>query len=93
MALKQVGRLDDTICEVLVNSLATRFRVQPRVAREFLPEDVEQWGKLRRLEGGDIMHAHDIVTKCMDGRDASFICVCELLSMSFRTNLSLSFPR
>ena len=67
MALKRVGHLNDTIHKVLVHGLATQFRVQPRVAREFLPEDVEQWGKLHRLEGGDIMHAHDIVTKCMDG--------------------------
>ena len=93
MAPKRVGCLDDTICKVLVNGLATRFCVQPRVARKFLPEDVEQWGKMCRLEGGDIMHAHDIVPKRMDGRDASFVRVCELLSMSFQTNLSLSFPR
>lgn len=49
------------------------------VARKFLPEAVEQWGKLRRLEGGDIMHAHDIVPKRMDGRDASFIRVRRLM--------------
>jgi hypothetical protein len=48
----------------------------------------------RRLEGGDIMHAHDIVPKRMDGRGASFIRVCELLycQMFFEANLSLSFP-
>jgi hypothetical protein len=49
------------------------------VTRKFLPEAIEQWGKLHRLEGGDIMHAHDIVPKHMDGRDASFICVCRLI--------------
>ena len=96
MAPKQVGRLDDTIRKVLVNGLATRFSVQPKVARKFLPEAVEQWGKLRRLEGGDIMHAHNIVPKRMDGRDASFVRVCGLLymycQMFFETNLSLSFP-
>ena len=67
MAPKQVGCLDDTIRKVLVNGLATWFCVQPKVARKFLPEEVEQWGKLRRLEGGDIMHVHDIVAKRMDG--------------------------
>lgn len=79
MAPKRVGRLDDIIRKVLVNGLATWFCVQSKVARKFLPEAVEQWGKLRRLEGGDIMHAHDIVAKRMDGRDASFVRVCELL--------------
>ena len=83
MAPKRVGCVDDTIRKVLVNSLATRFCVKPTVARKFLPEAVEQWGKLRRLEGGDIMHAHDIVPKRMDGRDASFVRVRELLSNSF----------
>ena len=74
-----MGRLDDTIRKVLLNGLATRFSVQPKVARKFLPDAVEQWGKLRRLEGGDIMHADDIVSKRMDGRDASFVRVRELL--------------
>jgi hypothetical protein len=74
-----VGPLDDTIRKVLTNGLATRFCVSPRVARKFLLEGIEQWGKLRRLEGGDIMHAHDIVAQRMDGRDASFIRVRELI--------------
>ena len=80
MAPKRLGHLDDTICKVLVNGLATRFHVTPAVVRKFLLKDVEQWGKLRRLEGGDIMHTHNIVPKRMDGRDASFIRVCGLLS-------------
>ena len=95
MAPKRVGRLDDTIRKVLVNSLVTRFRVQPKVAKKFLPEAVEQWGKLRRLEGGDIMHAHDIVPKRMDGRDASFIRVSGLLPYCqnhFEANLSIFSP-
>ena len=79
MALKRVGPLDDTIHKVLTNGLVTRFCVSPKVMRKFLLEDVEQWGKLRHLEGGDIMHTHDIVPKCMDGCDASFIHVCELI--------------
>jgi hypothetical protein len=79
-----VGRLDDTIRKVLVNGLATWFCVEPKVARKFIPEAIEQWGKLRRLEGGDIMHSHGIVPKPMDGRDASFVRVRELLSNVFR---------
>lgn len=78
-----MGPLDKMIRKVLVNCLATRFFVKSSVAKTFLPEAVEQWGKLRRLEGGDIMHAHDIVPKRMDGRDASFVRVRELLSSIF----------
>ena len=80
MAPKRVGRLDNVTRKVLTNGLATRFGVSSMVARKFLPEVIEQWGKLRRLEGGDIMHAHGIVSKRMDGRDASFIRVRDRLS-------------
>jgi len=79
VAPKVVGPLGDTIHNVLKNGLATWFGVEPNVARKFLPDNIEQWGKLRHLEGGDIMHMHDIVSKRMDGRDASFIRVRELI--------------
>ena len=78
MAPKRVGTLDPPICKVLMNSLVTWFGVLLNVTKKFLPEVVEQWGKLRRLEGGDIMHMHDIISKCRDGRDASFIHMHEL---------------
>ena len=83
MAPKRVGPLNHNIRKVVVSGLATRFCVELKVARKFLPEAVEQWGKLRRLEGGNIMHADNIVPKCMDGRDASFVRVREPLSNSF----------
>jgi len=62
-----------------MNGLATQFGVFPRVTRKYLLEDVEQWGKLRHLEGGDIMHVYKIVSKRMDGRDATFIRVRDLI--------------
>jgi len=63
----RVGRLEDTIHKVLTNGLATWFCVLPRVVGKFLPKVVEQWGKLYCLEGGDIMHAHEIVSEYKDG--------------------------
>ena len=83
MVPKRVGSLDDSIRKILTNGLATRFCVSSRVARKYLPKDIEQWGKLRRLEGGDIMHAHNIVPKRMDGRDATFIRVRVLIVTCF----------
>ena len=83
MTPKRVAPLKKSIRNILTNGLATRFRVLPKVVRKFIPVDVEQWGKLRRLEGGDIMHAYDIVPKRMDGRDASFICVRYLIVECF----------
>ena len=71
-----MSSMDGAIRTVLMNGLVTRFNVSSRVARELIPEVIEQWGKLRRLEGGDIMHAHKIVSRRRDGRDASFVRVC-----------------
>jgi len=79
VAPKLEGPLDDTIRTILTNGLVTQFGVTFNIAGKFIPEVVEQWGKLHRLEGGDIMHAYDIVSNCMDGRDASFVCMCELI--------------
>jgi len=62
-----------------MNGLVTRFGVTFNIAGKFIPEVVKQWGKLRCLKGGDIMHAHDIVSNHMDSRDASFIHVRELI--------------
>jgi len=79
VTLSQVGTLNKAIRKVLTNGLATQFSVFPRVARKYLLEDVEQWGKLCHLEGGDIMHAYKIVSKRMDSQDATFIHVCDLI--------------
>ena len=73
-----MGPLNPFIRKVLTNGLVTRFGVSSNVTKKFLLEVIEQWGKLRHLEGGDIMHAHDIISKRRDGRDASFIRVREL---------------
>jgi len=73
-----------------MNGLATWFHALPKVVRKFIPEDIEQWGKLHRLEGGDIMHAHDIVPKHMDGQDASFIRVRDLILLGNNLILSLA---
>ena len=60
--------------------MATRFCVLPVKGRqEIYPEAVERWVKLGRPEDGDIAHAQDIDSKSMDGRDGSFVRVCELL--------------
>jgi len=85
-----VAPLNKAIHKVITNSLATWFRALPKVVRKFILEDIEQWGKLRHLEGGDIMHVHDIVPKRMDGQDASFIHVCDLILLGNNLILSLA---
>jgi len=85
-----VAPLNKAIRKVITNGLATQFRALPKVIRKFIPEDVEQWGKLHCLEGGDIMHVHDIVPKRMDSQDASFIHVHDLILLGNNLILSLA---
>jgi len=87
VAAERVGRIDETMRKVLMNGLATRFCVGPKVARKILLKAVKQRGKLRRLEGGDIMHTHDIVPKRMNGRDVSLRffrpCECQISKLNY----------
>jgi len=53
MAPKVVGPLGDTMRKVLMNGLVTQFGIRRSVARNVLPDNIEQWGKLHCLEGGD----------------------------------------
>ena len=89
MAPKQVAPLNKAICKVITNSLVNWFHALPKVVRKFILEDIEQWGKLHCLEGGDIMHAHDIVPK-LDGQDVSFIHVHDLILLGNNLILSLA---
>jgi len=72
-----MSSIDGAVRKVLVSGLATQFDVLSQVAKKIIPEVIKQWGKLRRLEGGDIMHMHKIVSQHRDGQDASFVHVCD----------------
>jgi hypothetical protein len=84
VAPKRVGTLDGAICKILMNGLVTRFCTLPDVAKKYLLKNGEQWGKLHCLEGRDIMHACDIVPKCRDSRDVSFIRMRNLIATCFQ---------
>ena len=87
------GPLDDAIHTILTNGLVTQFGVMFNVTGKFIPEVVEQWGKLHCLEGRDIMHAHNIVSNHMDSRDASFVHVHELIvKCSYKITYFYIFP-
>jgi hypothetical protein len=73
-----------------MNGLVTWFSILLRVTQKILLEVIEQWGKLHHLEGGDIMHAHGIISQCKDGQDASFICMCEVVFL--RNDAPIFYP-
>jgi len=57
-----MSSIDGAIRKVLASGLATQFDVLSWVAKKIILEVIKQWGKLRRLEGGDIMHMHKIIS-------------------------------
>ncbi|TDL14430.1 hypothetical protein BD410DRAFT_734083 [Rickenella mellea] len=69
-ALNEVPRLHHKVAACL----ATRFNVSISVAKKVVPVDaIEQWGKVRRIDGGDTMHARELVPLREGNRDASFV--------------------
>ena len=58
-------------------SLATRFDTTARKIRQLIPKDSQfvQYGRVRQLEGGDVMHARELNPPQSDSRDMSFVRV------------------
>lgn len=57
--------------------LATRFNVNKNVVQSVIKLDqpITQYGRVTRLEGGDLMIGRDLVPETDDSRDASFVRV------------------
>ncbi|KAI0039304.1 hypothetical protein FA95DRAFT_1585314 [Auriscalpium vulgare] len=68
---KAVGPVEQGTRKALASALATRYSISVAAAKRYLPNDLEQWGKVQRLEGGDMMHARGLVSD--GGRDASYV--------------------
>ena len=61
----------------LTASLATRFDTTAQTICRLIPKDTQfvQYGRVRQLEGGDIMHARELNPPQSDSRDMSFVRV------------------
>ena len=57
-------------------ALATRYNVRKAIAKRHVPHRIEQWGKVRRIDGGDTMFAVLLGKGNLDRRDATHIRVC-----------------
>ena len=69
--------LPQPIRDKIWTCLATRFNVHKSVVRTVvkLDQEIIQFGKVRRLQGGDLMTGRHFVNKSEDTRDASFVRV------------------
>ncbi|KAH7904628.1 hypothetical protein BJ138DRAFT_1018871 [Hygrophoropsis aurantiaca] len=68
------GTVDSSHLTSIFKALATRFDVQLATIRRYIkPDSIEQWGKVRRVDGGDTMVAAGLAKTQGDSRDASFV--------------------
>lgn len=57
-------------------ALATWYDTTVAVIRKNVAVDqIEEWGKVRRIDGGDTMNASALVSSTEDRRDATFVQV------------------
>lgn len=59
----------------IVAGLATRYQKPASVVRPFLPLQLEQWGRVQILAGGDLLRANGMITNGPNSRDATFVRV------------------
>jgi hypothetical protein len=71
----------------IINTLVTRYKsTRAIIKHHFSVQDVEVWGKFRRLEGGDTMRAVAVCrSNTEDRRDASYVRVCAILLFIAKT--------
>ena len=82
-------QINPTILEGLLTkiiaTLVTRYNTMHTIIKHHLSvNDIEIWGKFRRLEGGDTMRAVEFSgTNTEDKRDASYVRVCPFFGTLF----------
>ena len=76
--------ISESLAAKVVISLSTRFNKPQNIIRQhFAIENVEQWARVRRLEGGDDMNASSFAGHSEDRRDATYVrvsSICLLLA-------------
>lgn len=82
---RQTVTLDRATRERIVGALVTRLvAVNPAIIRHAIPSEVDEWGKVRIVNGGDTMVAALVNSGAEDCRDATFVRVrwCSLRYLS-----------
>ena len=67
--------LPSNVIDRISAALATRFNVRKAIAKQHVPHQIEQWGKVRRMEGGDTMVSILLGKSHLDRRDATHVRV------------------
>lgn len=70
--------ITSAIFDRIIGCLVTRFDLSPEIVRNNVQiGDIEEWAKVQRLQGGDLMLAAHLASKSESRRDATFIRVWE----------------
>jgi hypothetical protein len=77
-----VKTLSKPLWTTLTATLATRFETSVSVIRKLIPSQspFDHYGRARQLDGGDVIHARELIRLQSDGRDMSFVRVSSITS-------------
>jgi hypothetical protein len=85
----KTGSIEAPLLNKVLAALATRFDTTIASIRQHVQvNSIEQWGKVRYLEGGDTMDAASVVKARSDMRDTTFVRV----GATFTSNHLLTCP-
>ncbi|KIL58822.1 hypothetical protein M378DRAFT_181111 [Amanita muscaria Koide BX008] len=72
---KRISVLKPALWEKFTAAIATRFTKQAKDIRNLFPKPLKitEYGRVRRLGGGDAIQARELVALRADGRDMSFV--------------------
>ena len=78
-----VESLSKSLWTTLTATLATRFETNVSVIRKLIPPQFPfvQYGRARQLDGGDIIHARELIPLRTDSRDMSFVRVSIIVKL------------
>jgi hypothetical protein len=81
-----VKTLSKPLWTTLTATLATRFETSVSVIRKLIPSQspFDHYGRARQLDGGDVIHARELIRLQSDGRDMSFVRVSSITSAVVR---------
>lgn len=73
--------LSKSLWTTLTATLATRLETSVSIIRKLIPSQspFDHYGRARQLDGGDIIHARELIPLQTDSRDMSFVRVSTIL--------------
>jgi hypothetical protein len=78
-----VKTLSKSLWSTLTATLATRLEISVSIIRKLIPPQstFDHYGRARQLDGGDTIHARELIPLQTDSRDMSFVRVSMTLNI------------